>query len=59
MLNLEEYFKGSKFGFRAKPYIEGGNAVTPAIVVAELSRKLMNKVKEGRETLDGRRKALL
>jgi len=54
-----EYFRGSKSGVKSKPYIEGGNSVTPTIVVAELSRKFTNEVNVGRETLDGRRKALL
>ncbi len=32
-----EYFKGSNKGHQAASYIEGGNGVTPIIVVAELS----------------------
>ena len=32
-----EYFKGSDKGRQAAFYIEGGNGVTPVIVVAELS----------------------
>jgi len=34
-----EYFSGSTAGTRARPFIEGGNGITPTIVVAELSEK--------------------
>jgi predicted nucleic acid-binding protein len=34
-----EYFFGSKRGESAKPFIEGGEAATPAIVLAELVEK--------------------
>lgn len=34
-----EYFAGSKSGERAAKYIESGKAITPTIVVAELSAK--------------------
>lgn len=32
-----EYFKGSPFGRNVLPYVESGNAITPMIVLAELS----------------------
>ena len=34
-----EYFLGSKAGMKARPYIEGGIAITPTIVIAELADK--------------------
>ena len=34
-----EYFLGSNGGLKARPYIEGGNAITPTIVIAELADK--------------------
>jgi predicted nucleic acid-binding protein len=34
-----EYFLGSEAEMRANPYIEAGNAITPTIVIAELSHK--------------------
>ncbi len=34
-----EYFIGSSTGTNAKPFIEGGNAITPTIVIAELAEK--------------------
>ena len=34
-----EYFAGSKAGEFAKGYIEGGDSITPTIVIAELSEK--------------------
>lgn len=34
-----EYFAGSKAGESAKEYIEGGDSITPTIVIAELSEK--------------------
>lgn len=34
-----EYFTGSKAGEKAKKYIESGSAITPTIVIAELSAK--------------------
>ncbi len=34
-----EYFVGSKAGELAKKYIEGGESITPTIVIAELSEK--------------------
>jgi len=34
-----EYFGGTEKGEKAKQYVESGNAVTPTIVIAELSNK--------------------
>jgi len=34
-----EYFLGSNGGLKARAYIEGGNAITPTIVIAELADK--------------------
>jgi predicted nucleic acid-binding protein len=34
-----EYFLGSTWGERARPFIESGKGITPTIVVAELSEK--------------------
>ncbi len=34
-----EYFTGTKAGELARKYIEGGEAITPTIVIAELSYK--------------------
>ena len=41
-----EYFLGSKKGEKVKGYIESSNAVTPTIVIAELSAKYSS---EGRD----------
>ncbi|MEM2541458.1 MAG: type II toxin-antitoxin system VapC family toxin [Candidatus Methanomethylicia archaeon] len=49
-----EYFIGSKRGNTAKDYIEKRDSATPTIVVAEISRKLLNEVLAGRETVTGR-----
>ncbi|MEM1581507.1 MAG: type II toxin-antitoxin system VapC family toxin [Candidatus Bathyarchaeia archaeon] len=53
-----EYFRGSTRGALAKPYIEEENSVTPTIVIAEISRKLLNEILEGRETMQGREEKL-
>jgi len=53
-----EYFRGTKAGEKAKRYIEGGEAATPTIVAAELSRKLLKEVEAGRETPQGRTRRL-
>ena len=34
-----EYFSGSEAGNEARPSIEGGNGMTPTIVIAELAEK--------------------
>ena len=53
-----EYFRASKHGEAAKRYIEGGEAATPTIVVAEVSRKLLKEIEAGNETREGRMKRL-
>ncbi len=53
-----EYFRASKIGRVARRYIEEEDSATPSIVVAELSRKLLQAVEEGDETKDGRRQRL-
>ena len=53
-----EYFKGSKHGENARKYIEGKDAATPTIVVAEVSRKLQGEIALGNETSEGRLKSL-
>ena len=41
-----EYFAGTSRGMKAKPYIESGDAITPSLVVAELTDKY---VREGED----------
>ncbi len=53
-----EYFKASAYGEVARAYIEGGNCITPTIVVSEISRKLQKEIELGDETSDGRLKRL-
>jgi predicted nucleic acid-binding protein len=53
-----EYFKASKMGEAAKEYIENECAVTPTIVVAEISRKLSKDISLGNETPEGRSRRL-
>lgn len=53
-----EYFKGSKPGEKVKHYVETEDAVTPTVVIAELSRKLLMEIKRGVETTEGRRAKL-
>jgi predicted nucleic acid-binding protein len=53
-----EYFTASKSGEVAKAYIESGDAATPTIVVAEVSRKLQKEIALKNETPDGRLKRL-
>jgi predicted nucleic acid-binding protein len=53
-----EYFRGSERGTLAKVYIENEDSATPTIVIAELSRKLLNEVSAGRETTMGRENKL-
>jgi len=38
-----EYFAGSDRGARARPYIESGEALTPALVVAEFTDKCLHE----------------
>ncbi|MEM2969134.1 MAG: PIN domain-containing protein [Candidatus Bathyarchaeia archaeon] len=53
-----EYFRASKSGEIAKEYIESDAAATPTIVVAEISRKLLQEIAIGNETPEGRMKRL-
>jgi predicted nucleic acid-binding protein len=41
-----EYFRGSKAGEVARPFIESGNALTPTMVLAELSDKYSRERQE-------------
>ena len=43
-----EYLLGSKEGKKAKEYIEGGNGLTPSIVLAELRRWYLKEIEAGR-----------
>ena len=38
-----EYFAGTSRGEKAKPFIESGDAVTPSVVVAELTDKYVRE----------------
>ena len=38
-----EYFAGSARGAKAKPFIERGDAITPAIVIAEFADKYLRE----------------
>jgi len=42
----------------ARFYIEEENSATPTIVIAEISRKLLNEILAGRETKQGREKQI-
>ena len=53
-----EYFKASEMGEAAKAYIESERSVTPIIVIAEISRKLIKDIALGNETHEGRLKRL-
>jgi len=44
-----EYFMGSKRGAVAKEYLEGGEIVTPDIVLAEVARKYVREGIDARE----------
>ena len=46
-----EYFRGSKAGETAKEFIEGGGALTPTIVLAELSDKYLRERQDLAEDL--------
>ena len=43
-----EYLIGSESGARARPYIEGGNAITPSIVLTELRKWFLREIEAGR-----------
>jgi predicted nucleic acid-binding protein len=45
-----EYLIGSEQGRRAKEFIEGKDASTPSVVLAELSRWYLREVEEGRRS---------
>jgi len=49
-----EYFVGSDKGKSASKYIQEGDSATPTVVIAELSRKLLGEIHDGRETVEGR-----
>jgi predicted nucleic acid-binding protein len=53
-----EYFKASEMGKIAKEYIESEHAITPTIVISEITRKLSRDIKLGNETTDGRTQGL-
>ena len=53
-----EYFLGSGAGKKVRRYVEGENSATPTMVIAELSRKLLQKVRDGAETDEGRAQKL-
>lgn len=53
-----EYFRSSKAGEVAKKFIESEGSMTPTIVVAEVSRKLLKEIEVGNETMEGRLKRL-
>ena len=46
-----EYFAGSSRGEKARPYIEKGDAVTPALVVAEFTDKYVREGADPSERL--------
>ncbi|MEM0337753.1 MAG: type II toxin-antitoxin system VapC family toxin [Candidatus Caldarchaeum sp.] len=45
-----EYLRGSKAGAKAKTYIEGGGAITPSIVLAELRKWFLREMEAGRRS---------
>ncbi len=53
-----EYFRASREGETARKYIEQEGSATPAIVVAEVSRKTLARSRGRNETKDGRVKHL-
>jgi len=55
---LDEYLRASKYGETAKEYIENADAVTPNIIVAEISRIQEKEIELGNKTSDGRLKRL-
>lgn len=46
-----EYFAGSARGEKAKPYIEKGDAITPVLVIAELTDKYVREGMDPAERL--------
>ncbi|MDV3243573.1 MAG: PIN domain-containing protein [Nitrososphaerales archaeon] len=45
-----EYLLGSKAGQAARKYIEGGGAITPSAVLAELKQWYLKEIESGRRT---------
>ncbi len=45
-----EYLLGSKVGDKAKTYVEGGRAITPSIVLAELRKWYLKEIETGRRS---------
>ncbi|MEM0349028.1 MAG: type II toxin-antitoxin system VapC family toxin [Candidatus Caldarchaeum sp.] len=43
-----EYLIGSEAGARTRQYIEGGNAITPSIVLTELLKWFLREIETGR-----------
>jgi predicted nucleic acid-binding protein len=46
-----EYFAGSEEGRKVQPYVEGGETVTPSIVIAEFTDKYEREGKNPKERL--------
>ena len=46
-----EYFAGSEEGQKVRPYVEGGETVTPSIVIAEFTDKYEREGKNPKERL--------
>jgi predicted nucleic acid-binding protein len=46
-----EYFAGSSRGGKARQYIEGGDSITPAIVIAEFTDKYVRERMDSQERL--------
>jgi predicted nucleic acid-binding protein len=46
-----EYFAGSEEGQKVQPYVEGGETVTPSIVIAEFTDKYEREGKNPKERL--------
>jgi predicted nucleic acid-binding protein len=45
-----EYLLGSKTGAKARSYIEGGQGLTPSIVICELRRWYLREIEAGRRS---------
>jgi len=45
-----EYLLGSKAGAKAKPFIEGGQGITPSIVLSELRKWYLKEIEAGRRS---------
>lgn len=53
-----EYFRGSAEGEIAREHIDGHDIATPSIVVLELRKNLLRKIKESKETTKGAEKRM-